>query len=201
MKVFDENGNSVGETELNREKFSAVKLPLLRQVIDMYEFNSRSGTASTKTRSEVAGGGRKPWAQKHLGRARAGSSRSPIWRGGGVTFGPKPGFSGRKIPKKVKRIALNSAITSKLNDEEVVVIDKLNFEKPNTKKMAQILDNLGINGTCLVVISEHDELVWKSSRNLRSVKVKKVSELNAYYVISQRKLLVTQEAVDLLNLN
>lgn len=198
LKVYDENGNSVGETDLDREKFNKVRLPLLKQVVDTHEFNRQSGTASTKTRDEVSGSGRKPWAQKHLGRARAGSSRSPIWRGGGVAFGPKPGVYPRKITKKAKKIALNSAITSKLNDEEMVVINKLNFETPKTKRMAQILNNLGINESCLIIIPEHNELIWKSARNIKSVMVKSVSELNAYNVISQKKLLITQEAVKIL---
>lgn len=201
LKIYDENGNSVGEFELNKEKFNEVKLTVLRQAIDMYEFNRQSGTASTKTKSEVSGGGKKPWAQKHLGRARAGSIRSPLWRGGGIIFGPKPGVYPRKMQKKAKKIALNSAITSKLNDEEVVIIDKLNFEMPNTKKMAQILNNLGINGSCLIVIPEYNELVWKSARNIKSVQVKSVSELSAYNVISQGKLLITQEAANSLNIN
>lgn len=201
MKVYDENGNSVGDVELDREKFNKVRLPVLRQVINTHEINIHTGTASTKTKAEVAGSGKKPWAQKHLGRARAGCAGSPIWRGGGVAFGPKPNSKHKRIPKKIKRIALNSAITSKLDDEEVFVIDKLNFDVPSTKKMVQILKSLGINESCLIVIQKDDDLIWKSARNLRSVEVKNVSELNAYSVISQKKILITQDAVESLNTN
>lgn len=201
LKVYDEKGDSVNNVELNKERFDSVNLPLLRQVINMYEFNRNSSTASTKTRSEVAGGGKKPWAQKHLGRARAGSSRSPIWKGGGVIFGPKPGGASCRIPKKARRIALNSAITSKMNDDEVRVIDELRFETASTKRMAQMLKNLEIDASCLIVIAKPDEVIWKSARNIQSVNVKSVVELNAYDVIGKDRLLMTQEAVNTLNNN
>ena len=201
MKVYDENGNSVGDIELDREKFNKVRIPVLRQVINTQENNKHYGTASTKTKSEVIGSGKKPWAQKHLGRARAGCAGSPLWRGGGVVFGPKPNKKTKRIPKKIKRIALNSAITSKLNDEEVVVIDKLNFDTPSTKKMVQILKSLGINGSCLIVLQKDNDLIWKSARNIKSVEVKNISELSAYSVISQKKILITQDAAESLNSN
>lgn len=196
---MDENGNSVGEAEINKEKFATVKLALLGQVVNIYEGNKRQGSASSKNRGEVAGGGRKPWAQKHLGRARAGSIRSPLWRGGGVVFGPKPRDYSAKITKRSKIIALNSAITSKFDNDEVVITENFKFEKPNTKKMSTILKNLGIDCSCLIIIAKRDESVWKSARNISTVMVKSVADLNAYDVIKQERLVITQNALDLLN--
>ncbi len=201
MQIYDENATVVGEIDYNKEKFSNVRVVTLKTVINMYEANKRQGNASTKTRSEVRGGGRKPWAQKHLGRARAGSTVSPIMRGGGITFGPKPRDYSYRIPKKVKRAALNSALTSKFVDNEIVVVDQLNFDKPSTKKMAQLLNVLNIENSCLIVTNEPSVLVYKSARNLRSVIVRPVSDLNAYDVIKQRVLLITKSAMDTLNLN
>lgn len=201
MQINDEGGNSVGELDYNKEKYSEVKMSNLKLVVNMYEANKRQGNASTKTRSEVSGSGKKPWAQKHLGRARAGSVRSPLWRGGGVSFGPKPRDYSNKIPKKLRWAALNSAITSKLNDDEVVLIDKLNFEKPNTKKMALILNKLNIGSSCLVILQESDTFVWKSARNIKSILVSSIAELNAYDVIKQNKLLITKDAMETLNSN
>lgn len=199
LTIYDENANPVDKIGLNRQKFNRVRVPLLKQVIHMYETNKRSGNASTKTRGEVAGGGRKPWAQKHLGRARAGSIRSPLWKGGGTIFGPKPRDYSYSIPKKARRVALNSALTSKFNDNEVIVIDKLEFDMPSTKKMANILKNIKIKGSCLIIIPERNPSIWKSARNIYSVMVKSVAELNAYDVIRQKNLLITKEAMISLN--
>lgn len=201
LQILDENGSSVGEVDFNKEKFDEVKLPNLKMVLNMYEANKRQGTASTKTRSEVQGSGRKPWAQKHLGRARAGSIRSPLWRGGGVVFGPKPRDYSRVIPKKMRKVALNSAITSKLNNNEVKIIDKFIFEKPSTRKIVELLKKLDINSSCLIVINEYNDLVLKSARNVKSLTVRVVSDLNALDVLNRNVMLITQNAMDVLNTN
>ncbi len=199
MKLYNLDGNSVSEITINTEKFSNVRLPLLRKVVNLYEANKQCHIASTKTRSEVAGSGKKPFAQKHLGRARAGSKRSPVWRGGGVTFGPKPRNVRFKVVKKERRLALNSAITSKINDEEITVIENINLDKPSTKYISNILKNFKINKTCLIIIPEYNETIWKSARNISNVKMKNVKELNAYDVVSQKKVLITKDALEILN--
>ena len=199
MKLYDLDGNAVSDITINTEKFCNVRLPLLRKVVNLYEANEQCHIASTKTRSEVAGSGKKPFAQKHLGRARAGSKRSPVWRGGGVTFGPKPRNVRFKIVKKERRLALNSAITSKINDEEITIIENINLETPSTKTISNLLKNLNINKTCLIIIPEYNESIWKSARNISNVKVKNVKELNAYHVVSQKRVLITKDALEMLN--
>ena len=141
-------------------------------------------------------GGKKPWMQKHTGRARAGTNRSPIWRGGGVVFGPRPRDYSYSMHRKAKKVALQSALLSKLKDNEVLLIDKLEFDSPSTKKLANLLKNLGIKESCLIVIPELDDAVWRSSRNIYNLKLRVVSDLNAYEVIKYKKLLIVKEALD-----
>lgn len=197
IPMFDSNGNLLEKVALSEEVFGGkVHKALLRDAIIMYETNRRQGTASTKTRGEVRGGGRKPWAQKHTGRARAGSIRSPLWRGGGAIFGPKPRDYSFSIPRKAKKVALYSAILSKLQDNEVVVIDELAFNSPSTKRMVSLLKSLGIVGSCLVIISNKDETIRLSSRNIRKLATKIVSDLNAYDVVRYKRLLITKDALE-----
>ncbi|MCF6155997.1 MAG: 50S ribosomal protein L4 [Candidatus Brocadia sp.] len=197
ISVFNKEGEKIDSVQLDKEKFGGpVRNTLLRDVVLMYEANKRQGNASTKTRGEVAGGGKKPWVQKHTGRARAGSIRSPLWKGGGVTFGPKPRDYSYAIPKKAKKLALFSALAARARDNELVVVEDLNFNAPKTKQMAGILKALGISGLrCLIVISKADEMVWKSARNIPSVKVMSSAELNAYEVLKPEKILLTKEAL------
>lgn len=197
IRVLNEQGEKTEDIQLDEEKFGGpIRATLLRDAVIMYEANKRQGTACTKTKSEVAGGGKKPWVQKHTGRARAGSIRSPLWRGGGVVFGPKPRDYSYAIPKKAKKLALFSALAAKLKDKELVVIDKLYFEKPDTSKMVGVLKALGIDrDSCLIVISKADEMVWKSGRNIPSVKIMTSAELNAFEVLRPKKILLTKEAV------
>ena len=157
VQMFDNDGGLLEKISLSEDKFGGkVHGSLLRDAILMYEANRRIGTASTKTRKEVSGGGKKPWKQKHTGRARAGSIRSPLWRGGGTVFGPKPRDYSYSIPKKAKKLALESAILAKLKDNEVVLIDKLEFDQPSTKRMVGLLKTLGIESSCLIVIQKKD---------------------------------------------
>jgi large subunit ribosomal protein L4 len=197
VPVFDCDGNSLESASLQEERFGdKVRKTLLRDVVIMHEANHRRGTASTKTRGEVAGGGKKPWMQKHTGRARAGTNRSPIWRGGGVVFGPRPRDYSYSMHRKAKKVALQSALLSKLQDNEVLLINKLEFDSPSTKKLAKLLKTLEIKESCLIVIPELNDTIWKSSRNIYNLKIRVVSDLNAYDVIKYKKLLIVKEALD-----
>jgi len=197
VQVFDSNGSPLEEVSLPEERFGGkVRRELLRDTIIMHEANHRRGTASTKTRGEVKGGGRKPWKQKHTGRARAGDIRSPIWKGGGVVFGPRPRDYSFSIHRKAKKAALQSAILSKLTDNEVILINRFGLDSPSTKKMATLLKCLEIRESCLIVMQEFDETIWKSSRNIYNVKLRVTSDLNAYDVIKYKKLLIVKDALD-----
>lgn len=197
ISVYNKEGEKIDSVQLDEEKFGGpVRNTLLRDAVLMYEANKRQGNASTKTKGEVAGGGKKPWVQKHTGRARAGSIRSPLWKGGGVVFGPKPRDYSYAIPKKAKKLALFSALAARVRDNELIVVEDLNFNAPKTKQMVGILKALGINGLrCLIVIPKADEKVWKSARNIPSVKVMSSAELNAYEVLKPEKILLTKEAL------
>ncbi len=197
VQVFDNSGNPLEDISLSEERFGGkVRRELLRDTIIMHEANHRRGTASTKTRGEVKGGGRKPWKQKHTGRARAGDIRSPIWKGGGVVFGPRPRDYSFSMHRKAKKVALQSAILSKLIDNEVILINELELDSPSTKKMATLLKCLDIRESCLIVMREFDETIWKSSRNIYNVKLRVASDLNAYDVIKYKKLLIVKDVLD-----
>ena len=197
VPVFDSNGSPLEDVSLPEERFGGkVRRELLRDAIIMHEANHRRGTASTKTRGEVKGGGRKPWKQKHTGRARAGDIRSPIWKGGGVVFGPRPRDYSFSIHRKAKKVALQSAILSRLIDSEVVLIDKLALDSPSTKKLANLLKCLEIRESCLIVMQEFNEAIWKSSRNIYNVKLRVASDLNAYDVIKYKKLLIVKDVLE-----
>lgn len=194
--LYNINGEEVGEIELSDEVFGAeVRSDILHQVVTMHLANKRQGNASTKTRAEVSGGGRKPWRQKGTGRARHGSIRSPIWTGGGITFGPKPRDYGFKLPKKVKRLALKSALSAKVEDKELIVLDKLEMEKPKTKDFVNILKNLKIDKKALVVLADKDENVIKSTRNIPGVMTVSVNILNVYDILNHDNLILTKDAV------
>src|SRR3990172_7383926 len=198
VPLYNKEGKQIDSIRLDDKKFGyPVHRVLLRDAVIMYEANKRQGTASTKTKGEVAGGGRKPWAQKHTGRARAGSIRSPLWKGGGVSHGPKPRDYSFSIPKKARRLALYTALSAKARDNELVVIDDLNFAVPKTRQMVGILKALNMdNSSCLIVIPRVNETVWKSARNIPSVKVMTSTELNAYEVLKPKKVLLTKEALN-----
>ncbi|NUO07946.1 MAG: 50S ribosomal protein L4 [Candidatus Brocadia sp.] len=198
IPVYNKNGEKIDNIQLDAEKFGGpIRTTLLRDAVLMYEANKRQGTASTKTRAEVAGGGKKPWVQKHTGRARAGSIRSPLWKGGGVSFGPKPRDYSYAIPKKAKKLALFSALATRVRDNELIVVEDLNFESAKTRQMVGILKALRMNGvSCLIVIPKADEMVWKSARNIPSVKVLTSADLNAYEVLKPKKILLTKEALN-----
>ncbi|MBC7345020.1 MAG: 50S ribosomal protein L4, partial [Clostridia bacterium] len=183
--VYDEVGNRVGEMELKESIFGAeINKTLMHEAVLSYLAGRRRGTAKTKTRGEVRGGGRKPWRQKGTGRARAGSIRSPLWRHGGVVFGPVPREYGYKLPKKARRAALKSALTARMQDGDVIVVRSLALEQPKTREMVKVLNSLGAGEDALIVLPERDEGIERSARNLPAVTVMLAKDLNTYEVLN-----------------
>lgn len=189
-----------------REKVGEISLPaviseqpqrehLLFETVRMQLANRRSGTAATKTRAHVRGGGRKPWRQKGTGRARAGSNRSPVWVGGATVFGPQPRSYAYRMPRSARKTALRAALAQKLRQDEVVVIDALQFDEPKTKQMVTLLAQLDMGDSVLLVLADADVNVQKSARNLPGVKVLLSQGLNVYDLLRYRKILVTQAAM------
>jgi len=196
LDVIDLQGTQTGTIEVNAQAFGAeVKGHLFHQVVRMQLANRRQGTASTKTRGEVSGGGRKPWRQKGTGRARQGSTRSPLWRGGGVALGPKPRDYSYNLPKKVKRAALRSALTLKRQEQLLKVIDRLEFSEPKTKQMVGFLKALGIEKPALIVIAADNRNVQLAARNLPSVQVMRAEGVNIYDLLAYDFLICTQDAL------
>lgn len=197
LPLFDASGKKIGTLSIDEAIFGKkVKKVLLKDVLVWYGRNKRSGSASTKTRGEVAGSTKKPWKQKHTGRARSGTIRSPIWRHGGIVFGPRPRDYSVKIPQKMRKAALDSAILGKIQDKEVFVIEGFQFEKPSTKKMIAILKNMGIDRTCLVGVKEHTQNALLSMRNLQNISMTRSADLNAYAILRHKDLLLTKDAVE-----
>lgn len=195
MTVCNSKNEQVGEIELKDAIFSVpVKAHLLHEVVNMQLAKRRSGTASTKGRSEVRGGGRKPWRQKGSGRARAGTRSSPLWRGGGVTFGPKPRDFTPKINKKIRKQALKMALTSKCKENQMVVLEGFELEEIKTKAFVEIMQAFEIDSV-LVVLPEHDEIVEKSARNVPYTKVLRPDGLNVYDILKYQHLILTKDAV------
>ncbi len=196
LPVYNQAGGLAGKVKFDESVLGTkVKRRLLHQAVVMYEARRRSGTACTKTRAQRAGTGHKPWRQKGTGRARAGSRRSPLWRKGGVIWGPKPRDYGYAMPVKARREALRSALLSKFKEDRVKVIDKLDFEVPKTRQMAEVLENLGIK-KCLLAVKGHRPNVWKSARNIPRTAVSPVADLNAYAVLRGGELLFTRDALE-----
>ncbi|MDD5310633.1 MAG: 50S ribosomal protein L4 [Candidatus Omnitrophica bacterium] len=196
IEIYNIKGKSVGKIELDKDIFNGeVNEPILHQVIRMYEANQRQGTASTKTRSDVSGGGKKPWKQKGTGRARAGTTRSPLWRGGGKVFGPHPRDYSYEVPKSVKRLALISSLNAKLNDKDIIVLDDIKLDKPKTKEIAAALRNIKAEKKPLLVLEEKNETVVRASRNIANLLLRDYKSLNAYEVLKQQKLVLTQKAL------
>lgn len=195
VALYNISGEQVGEVELNDTVFGIEpNEPVLHDAVTMQLANKRQGTHDTKTRAEVRGGGRKPWRQKGTGRARAGSSRSPIWRSGGVVFGPHPRDYSYSLPKKVRRLALKSALSSKVLDNNIVVLDALTMDAPKTQEMVRILGNLKAD-KALVVTAERDVNVEKSARNIAGIKPLKADGVNVYDLLFYTKLVITKDAV------
>ncbi|MDR1000460.1 MAG: 50S ribosomal protein L4 [Clostridiales bacterium] len=195
VPVFNQAGGEVGTMELPDGIFGVeVNEHVVHMSVVQYLANQRQGTKSTKTRAEVRGGGRKPWRQKGTGRARQGSTRSPQWTGGGVVFAPKPRDFSVRLNKKEKRLALKSALTSKVNDKRFIVLDQLALNQIKTKDMKQVCDNLKLE-KALIVINGVDRNVALSARNLPKIKTAAVNTINVYDILKYDTFVVTKEAV------
>ena len=198
VKLQDQSGRSVGEQELDPAVFDVeVNQPVMHQVVVAGMAAARRGTQSTKTRAEVAGGGRKPWRQKGTGRARHGSIRSPIWTGGGVAHGPKPRDHSLRVNKKMKRLALRSALTDRAREGRIKVLDSISFEEPSTKDALAVLESLQTEGgTVLLVMAKPDRVVEKSFRNLGEVKIDYPGNVSTYDVLYADWIVFTREALE-----
>ncbi len=191
-------GEKLKEENLPKEIFEIkIKPDLLSQVVSIQIANRRRKTASVKERDEVRGGGRKPWRQKGTGRARHGSTRSPIWKGGGVTFGPNKERNFKKtLPKKIKRKALLGVLSLKAKDKEIILLDKLSLEKPKTKLMKKALDKIiPENSSALIITSKKEDDIYKASRNIPGISVKEAREINVLDVLSFKYLLIEKESI------
>ena len=196
VQVLDSSGKKVKEVSVpERILLSPTKEHLIYEAVLNYRANQRRGTASTKTRGQVSGGGRKPWRQKGTGRARAGSTRSPLWKKGGITFGPVPRDYGYTMPKKAKRNALKSALSMKLAENQLLVLDKLNFKEPKTKEGIKLLKNLNLESA--LIVDSHDNVnLFLSLRNIPKVKAVDHSQVNIYDVLNHKALVLTETAFE-----
>lgn len=196
VKVVNCENQPAGEVTLSDKVFGAkVNRHLLWEAVQSHLANKRRGTASTKTRAEVSGGGAKPWRQKGTGRARAGSNRSPLWIKGGVTFGPRPRDYTWEMPKKMRRQALRSVFSAKVADNEMVVLDELKLTEIKTKVMAGLLKNLKLDGKTTLVMDKRDEKIRLSSRNLADLQILNPENINTYDLVNCDHLLLTREAI------
>ena len=197
LSPYNRDGEQVDEIEVQASLFGApLKKGALYQTAVSQAARRRQGTASTKGRSEVRGGGDKPWPQKGTGRARHGSVNSPIWVGGGVTFGPKPRDYHKTVPKKMRRAALKSALSDKYNEGKLVVVDDYAIDAPKTKQMVSMLDHLNVDGGALVVNAQSDNNVIKSARNLPRVKTILARQLNVLDILNHDYLVMSKDALE-----
>lgn len=189
-------GQAAGQADLSDDVFGIEpNIPVIHQVVVCQDACLRQGTHSTKNRHEVSGGGRKPWRQKGTGRARQGTIRAPQWAGGGTVFGPHPRSYAFKVPAKVVKLAMRSALSAKLADGELVVVDSLSFEKPSTKQAVEVLKNLGLTGRVTLVVDDEDVNTYLSFRNLNQVRTIGISEANTLDFIDNKALVFTSAAL------
>lgn len=197
VEVLNIKGENVGEIELNETLFAAdIAETAVYDTVKNQLANKRQGTQSAKTRAEVRGGGRKPFRQKGTGRARQGSIRAPHYTGGGIVFAPKPRDYSYKIPKKMRRKALYSVLTSKVNDNELIVLDELKLDSYKTKEANEILNNINADKKAYVVIAENDDKVYRSFRNIEGCNVEKANLINVYDILRHDKLVITKDAIN-----
>lgn len=200
IPLFDQNGKKKDSFELDKDLFDGkFSEGLLYQSIVSHRANQRRGTASTKTRRDVRGGGKKPWKQKGTGRARVRSIRNPIWRGGGVVYGPHPRDFGYRLPKKVKRGAFLASLNAKLKDKELAAIESITLTAPKTRELAGILKGLNIKGTILLLVDNIDKNLHLAGRNMNNLTLKNVNGATAYDVLSCAHVLITKKAIEQLN--
>lgn len=195
LNVYDIDKNTTAQMELNDQVFAVeVNEHVLYEVVKMQLAGRRQGTASTKTRKDVRGGGRKPWRQKGTGRARAGTSRSPLWKGGGTVFGPHPRDYSYKVPQKVRRSALKSALTMKLKEDKIIILKDFPLDEIKTRKFQEVLDRFEL-GTTLFVIDEKNPILDKSSRNIKAVKMLRAEGINVYDILKYDTLVLLEPSV------
>jgi large subunit ribosomal protein L4 len=196
VTVLNQAGTSVGDIELNEAIFGIEpNESVLFEALVQQRASLRQGNHKVKSRGQVAGGGRKPWRQKGTGRARQGSIRSPQWRGGGIVFGPTPRSYSYKLPKKVRRLALLSALSTKVREEDVIILEGLTFEAPKTKEFIKVLADLSIDRKALIVTADLDETVALSARNIPGISVITATGINVLDLIGHDKLVMTKAAV------
>ena len=196
VALYDIKGQNIGDIALSENVFGQpVNTAVMHEVVVAHLANCRQGTQSAKTRSEVSGGGKKPWRQKGTGRARQGSTRSPQWRHGGVVFAPKPRDYTIRVNKKVKRLAMKSALSSKVEENELIVFDALNIEAPKTKEMVKVLKAVDVN-KALIVLADKDDAVERASANIEGVKTTLVGTLSVYEILKYEKLILTKASVE-----
>jgi large subunit ribosomal protein L4 len=194
--LYDIKGQNIGDIALSENVFGQpVNTAVMHEVVVAHLANCRQGTQSAKTRSEVSGGGKKPWRQKGTGRARQGSTRAPQWRHGGVVFAPKPRDYTIRVNKKVKRLAMKSALSSKVEGNELIVFDALNIEAPKTKEMVKVLKAVDVN-KALIVLADKDDAVERASANIEGVKTTLVGTLSVYEILKYEKLILTKASVE-----
>lgn len=200
LEIKDIANNSKGKISLPEEVFGLNgRIDLIHGAVVNYLGNQRQGTHATKTRGMVSGGGKKPWRQKHTGRARAGSIRSPLWRGGGTVFGPQPRDYYRKLPRALRIRALKEAFSAKFSSGEIMVIDSLKLNRPKTKDMVKTIETLGLGGkNILIVLKDKDDNIMLSARNIPEVDVVRVSDLNAYELLTHESVLIAKDAIDII---
>ena len=197
VPIYNMAGEKVSEMELNDHIFGVeINEHAMHQVVKNQLANKRQGTKGTLTRSEVRGGGRKPWRQKGTGRARHGTIRSPLWVGGGIVFAPKSRDFSYTLPKKLKRVAFKSALSSKVANEQIKVVDEFILDAPKTKEMVKILKNLEAEKKALIVLSSNDEAVIRSARNIPGVATTSVNTLNVYDILKYDHFIITKDAVE-----
>lgn len=196
VQLLNMQGDQVGEIELSENVFGIQpNVHVLHSAVVSQLASLRRGTQSALLRSEVRGGGRKPWRQKGTGRARSGSSRSPVWKGGGVVFAPKPRQYGFKLPKKVRRLALHSALSSKVMEQQLIVLDNLSVTEAKTREMVKMLKALQVNKKAMIVMDNLDEAVFRSARNIEGVKTTDVAGMNIVDLLQHDVLVMTKAAV------
>ena len=196
VAIYDIANKKVGDLELNESIFGVeVNEALLHQAVVMQLASQRLGTHATKTRGMVRGGGRKPWKQKGTGRARSGSTRSPIWVGGGTVFGPAPRSYAFRMPRKQRRLAIMCALSDKVQSGDFVVLDSIDFAAPKTKEMVKMLNDFSVDSKALIITAGEAENVEKSSRNIPGVKAINTNGLNVYDILNHNKLFITKDAI------
>jgi large subunit ribosomal protein L4 len=199
LPIYNTEGKEVGSIKLDTNIFDGtINTACLYQAINAFRANQRKGIASTKTRGEVSGGGKKPWRQKGTGRARVGSIRSPLWRHGGVIFGPHPRDFYYKLPRRIKNLALKSSLNLKAKEKQIVVLDSMKLEKPKTKEAAKILSGLKINpkAEIILLLDKIDKNLWLALRNIKFLNVNLAKDTHAYEIMSHQRLIITREGLN-----